>query len=89
MRVKSHAQVSFEVTRGEHTRTFTKFPEAVEHAFVLAAGGDNVTLDVLAWSRAGAKAWGGDDGAEVYDEDPEASVFERYELTVNFVGRVA
>lgn len=88
MRVKSHRHLSFEVTRGEHTRTFTKFSEAVEHAFVLAAAGEKITLDVLAWSRAGAKAWAGDYAAEIYDEDPEASVFERYELSVNFVGRV-
>jgi len=88
MKVKSHRDLSFEVTRGDHKRTFTKFIEAVEHAFVLAAAGDKITLDVLARSRSGAKAWAGDYAAEVYDEDPEASVFERYELSVSFVGRV-
>lgn len=31
----------------------------------------------------------GEYAAASYDEDPEASVFERYELSVNFVGRVA
>lgn len=89
MRVKSHRNLLFEVTRGDHHRSFARFPEAVEHAFVLAAAGEQITLDVIAWSRAAAKAWAGEHAGESYDEDPEASVFERYELSVNFVGRVA
>lgn len=31
---------------------------------------------------------GGDDAVERYNEDPEASVFERFEINVNAVGRV-
>lgn len=46
------------------------------------------TLDVLVWSKAGVKAFGGDDAVERYEEDPEASVFERYEFKCNMVGRV-
>lgn len=45
-------------------------------------------LDVIISSRAGAKAFGGDDAVAQYDEDPEASVFERFEFWCNSVGRV-
>ena len=87
--MKTHRDLSFEVESGEHREHFRNPGKAIEHAFVLAVTGRNVSFDVLAHSRAAAKAWSGDDGAESYDEDPEASVFERYELSVNFVGRVA
>jgi hypothetical protein len=30
----------------------------------------------------------GDEGAEMYDEDPDASVFERFRVTVDPQGRV-
>lgn len=39
-------------------------------------------------SRAGARFVSGDDGAAQYDEDPEASVFERFQIRVNAQGRV-
>ncbi len=32
---------------------------------------------------------GGEDAVERYLEDPDASVFERYEIRVNNVGRVS
>lgn len=88
MSVKRHRDIVFEVTRGDHIESFSKFPDAAEHAFVLAVAGHKVTLDVIVSSRAAARVWGGDDAVEQYDEDPEASIFERYELTVNCQGRV-
>lgn len=45
-------------------------------------------LDVVIWSKAGAKAFGGDDAVEQYKDDPDASVFERFEFKCNAVGRV-
>lgn len=70
-------------------RIFKTFDEAAGFAVSLAASGRTVDLDVLIWSVAGARAYGGDDAVELYNEDPEASVFERLEITVNSVGRVA
>jgi hypothetical protein len=87
--MRTHKDLSFVVTTGDHRQEFRRPNEALVHAFVLAASGRNVTFDVLAFSRGAAKAWSGDAGAESYDEDPEASVFERYELSVHFTGRVA
>jgi hypothetical protein len=52
--------------------------------------GESVTLDVICWSRAAAVAYrGSEDGGVEYDEDPEASVFERIVITATSQGRVA
>lgn len=70
-------------------RYFKTFDEAA--GFALARGvshGEPVTLDVLVWSRAGARWVGGDAGVEVYDEDPEASVHERLVIKVSSQGRI-
>ncbi|MBK8254949.1 MAG: hypothetical protein IPK82_20115 [Polyangiaceae bacterium] len=84
-----HLDVTFEVTRGNDTDFFPALEDALRHAFACAAGsGEKVILDVLVSSPAGAKAWAGDDGVEQYLDDPEASVFERFELKVNSMGRV-
>lgn len=69
-------------------RVFKTFEEAAGFALQIAVSNGESKLDVLVWSEAGAKAWGGDDAVEQYGEDPEASVFERFEISVNAVGRV-
>jgi hypothetical protein len=70
-------------------RIFDTFDAAAGFAVSLAASGRTVALDVLIWSEAAARAWGGDDAVESYREDPDASVFERIEITANPVGRIA
>lgn len=62
--------------------------EAAGYAFMLAVAHGESELDVVIFSRVGAKFYGGDDAAEQYDEDPDASVFDRFELKVNALGRV-
>ncbi|HEY6117467.1 MAG TPA: hypothetical protein VI172_16055 [Candidatus Dormibacteraeota bacterium] len=61
--------------------------------FAVAVGmthGDRVNLDVLCWNREAAVAYrGSENGGKEYDEDPEASVFERIEIRVNPIGRIA
>jgi hypothetical protein len=74
---------------GGHERIFKTFDEACGFAVSLAASGRTVNLDVLVWSRAGARRFGGDDAVERYDEDPEASIFERVEIRVQSQGRIA
>ena len=51
-------------------------------------GGEKINLDVVTWSRAAARAWGGDDAVEQYDEDPEASIFERIVVQADSWGRI-
>lgn len=87
--MKKHQGLSFGVSCDEYDQEFRDPKKAIVQAFVLAATGRKVTFDVVAHSRTGAKAWAGEAGVESYDEDPEASVFERYELSLNFQGRVA
>ena len=71
-------------------RVFVSFGEAAGFALAIAtSNGKTVTLDVVAWTEAAARAWGGDDAAESYREDPDASVFERIEVRANSLGRVA
>lgn len=85
----AHKDVHFEVEDGSgRNRDFKSFKEAAAFALVMAASGRRTFLDVIVWSRAGARAWGGDDAVERYKEDPEASVFERLEIRVNNMGRV-
>lgn len=90
-RAKTHPGVEFAVddAAGDE-RIFKTFDEAAGFAIGLAASnGETIHLDVLVWSREGAAWWGGDDAEDQYDEDPEASVFERLEIRVNGLGRVA
>ena len=59
--------------------------DAVERA---ASGNTDVVIDVVIWSRSGAKLFGGDSAAEMYDEDPDASVFDRITVSANSTGRI-
>lgn len=88
---KTHPQVEYAVDDASgKQRTFKTFDEAAGFAVAVAiSSGDNVNLDVLIWNKSGAKFYGGDDAIEQYNEDPEASVFERFEIRVNAVGRVS
>jgi hypothetical protein len=89
-RKETHDDVEFAVEdAGGKERTFKTFDEAAGLAVsVGASDGRPVNLDVLIWSEEGAEWYGGDDAVDEYNEDPEASVFERFEITVNPVGRV-
>jgi hypothetical protein len=82
-------EFSVDDARGRE-RIFKTFDEAAGFAVSMAASnGSTVNLDVLIWSPAGARAYGGDDAVEQYFEDPEASVFERIKIKADAVGRVA
>ena len=85
---KSHKDVEFFVTTGRWEGYYKTFLEAAGHALNGGIANGHVTLDVIVHSRAGARWLGGDDAVERYDEDPEASVFDRFEIKVNSVGRV-
>ena len=51
--------------------------------------GVTVHVDVVTWTRAAARKWGGEHGEETYDADPEASVHERVVVKAESLGRVA
>ena len=71
-------------------RIFRTFDEAAGFAVALSASdGRRSVVNVLVWSRAGARFYAGDDGVEMYDQDPEASVFERIAIRAYNLGRIA
>ena len=87
---RTHKDVEFAVddNRGEE-RIFKTFDEAVAFAAGLAlTTGVRIELDVLISSRDGAEWWGGSDAGDQYDEDPDASVFDRILIKVTSQGRV-
>jgi len=82
------AQALVDDNRGEE-HIFKTFDEAVAFAAGLALStGVRIELDVLVSSRDGAEWWGGSDAADDYDEDPDASVFDRMIIQVTSQGRV-
>lgn len=88
----SHKDLEFHVAAGEaKARVHKTWKEAAADAVQMSAsrGGEQAVVDVIAWSRAATKAWAGSYGVELYDEDPDASVFERFEVRARSVGRVA
>jgi hypothetical protein len=86
---RTHKDVEFAVddASGEE-HVFKTFDEAAGFALSIAVARGESALDVLIWSRAGASWYVGDDAVERYNEDPDASVFERFEIRVNNVGMV-
>jgi hypothetical protein len=89
-RRKTHPDVEYSVEDGGgKERIFKNFDEAAAFALGMAMARGEADLDVLIWSESGAEWYGGDDAVEQYNEDPEASVYERYNITVNNAGRVA
>ena len=86
---KTHPDVEYAVDdAGGKERVFKTFDEAAGFALAVAVGRGSSNLDVLIFSEKGAKFYGGDDAVDQYNEDPEASVFERFEIRVNAVGRI-
>lgn len=89
MTAKTHKDVEFAVDdSASREKVFKSFDAAAGYAVTRALSAGTVFLDVLVFSRAGAKWWSGDDGVDQYEEDHEASVFERFEIQVNPQGRV-
>ena len=71
-------------------RIFASFDKAAGFAagVSVALGGKYTNVDVLVYSKAGARAYLGSDGVDMYEEDPEASVFERIVIKAQSVGRI-
>jgi hypothetical protein len=87
---KTHKDVEFAVDDASgQQHIFRTFDEAAGFAVALAVSdGRPHNIDVLVYSKAGARWWAGDEGAEEFEEDPEASVFERIVVRADSLGRV-
>lgn len=86
---KTHPDVEYAVDDFDgKEKCFFAFEEAAALALRVACSRGQSHLDVLVWSEGGAKHYAGDDGAERYKEDEDASVFERFEISVNNAGMI-
>ncbi|MDX2023256.1 MAG: hypothetical protein SF187_23685 [Deltaproteobacteria bacterium] len=88
MRGESHSDVEYVVDCRGTQRIYGTFDEALSAAFGVAVSSGRAQLDVLIYSEEGAEVFGGDSAVDEYNEDPEASVFRRFEIKVNDRGRV-
>jgi len=89
MAQRKHKDVEYAVEDGSgKDRIFKTWDEAASFALGMAASTGSANLDVLIYSTWGAKFYGGPEAVAQYKEDPEASVFERFEIRVNNVGRI-
>ena len=91
MAIETHHDVEFAVDdESDRERTFEDFDTAAGFAVAVALStGKRVHLDVLIYSEEGADFYGGAPAVEQYEEDPEASVFERFEIRAENLGRVS
>ena len=92
-RRKTHPDVEFHVEpaggpAAASVHIAKTWSDACEVAVLGGIMGNKMNLDVVVWSEAGARWYGGADAVEQYREDPEASVFERFEVRVDALGRV-
>ncbi len=89
-RRKTHPQVEFSVDDSSgHERIFKTFDEAAGFAVSIAASdGRPHDIDVLVYSSRGADWYGGDWAVEQYEDDPDASVFDRIKVRADTQGRI-
>jgi len=83
-----HPDVEYAVELGHKEVIFETLADAAPVALSAALAQGRAYLDVLVHSEGGADWYGGDDAAELYRDDPEASVFDRIELRATSLGRV-
>lgn len=87
---RRHKDIEFAVDDASgKERIFKTWNEASGFAMSVAASRGWSGINVLIWSEAGARAYGGSEAVSQYREDPEASVFARFEIQVNYLGRIA
>jgi hypothetical protein len=88
MRGEAHPEVEYVVEAERAERAYGTFDEALIYAFSVAMSAGKARIDVLVYGEEGADAFGGSEAVEEYREDPEASVFRRFEVEVKDLGRV-
>ena len=90
-RPQTHKDVEYAVDDASgKQRIFKSSNEAAGFAISLAMShGRSVNLDVLVHSPAGARWYQGSDGAAEYEDDPDASVFDRIIVNAESIGHVS
>ena len=91
-RPQTHKDVEYMVEDASgKARYFKSSNEAAGFAISIAMShGKPVNIDVLVHSPAGARWYrGSSDGVAEYEEDPDASVFDRIVINAESIGRVS
>ncbi|HSX22535.1 MAG TPA: hypothetical protein VLE97_07165 [Gaiellaceae bacterium] len=91
-RPQTHKDVEYMVDDASgRPRYFKSSNEAAGFAISIAMSrGQEVNIDVLVHSSAGARWYrGSSDGVDEYNEDPEASVFDRIVVRAESQGRIS
>ena len=88
MRGEAHSEVEYVVEADRAERAYPTFDEALIYAFSVAMSAGQTRIDVLVYGEQGAEAFGGRSAVEEYRENPEASVFRRFEIEVRDLGQV-
>jgi hypothetical protein len=88
MRGEAHPEVEYVVEAEHAERAYPTFDEALIYAFSVALSAGRARIDVLIYGEEGAEAFGGSDAVERYREDPDASVFQRFEIEVRDLGQI-
>ena len=85
----SHPDVEYAIVVGHREIVFDRLDAAAPFVLSAALAEGGAVLDVLVHSEAGAEWYGGDDAVALYQDDPDVSVFDRIEVRVHSLGRVA
>lgn len=88
MRGDSHSDVEYVVAADGTERAYPTFDGALSYAFSVALSVGKTNIDVLVYSEDGAEAFGGHDAVLEYREDPDASIFRRFEIESRDLGRI-
>lgn len=89
-KTRSHKDLEYHVTTGHEGRTQV-FKNPKDALAAVAEGcihSGEAVLDVVVWSASAASFYGGSDAADRYREDPDASVFDRFQFRCNAQGSV-
>jgi hypothetical protein len=82
--MKKHKDIEYHINTVRGRFVTKDLAQATEKAFTIAVqtGDSTVPLYVVVRSVTGARIWAGRSGVEQYEENPDASVFDRFIITV-------
>ncbi len=81
--------LEFHVNVDSGTTIYKAFEQAIAMAVSYSLSNNvKAYVDVVVWSKQAAHDWAGDNGVTQYQEDPDASVFERIGVRVTLEGQI-
>jgi hypothetical protein len=87
-RSEKHRDVEFSITLGHKEVVFETLDDAAPFVLSAALAEGRAYLDVLVHSADGAAWYGGEEAREIFEDHPNAVVFERIEVRASPTGMV-